>query len=219
MWARLRYVKWTLWAILAVTLFGFFHYVLPQHDTVRIVNTFNQRIDFGENSIFWGPGDAGTDATQTTRDVKFIETIQANGKPMIYRNEDTGWIWPPYFKFNSFNVQAEASDLKSTSAAPQWVMITHYGWRNEWLTIFPNAVSVRAVDGPDASVFPWVNIVILLVIAFLLFMLRRMWLQFRERTIDPALEGVTETLDQAQGQAEMAGKRAKGWLSSWRRKS
>lgn len=193
----LFWLKWGWRAALALTLFAFLHYVLPQHDVVRITSTDTRRVDFGENALFWGSGDSGAATGQTTRDVKFIETIQANGKPMVYRNEDTGWIWPPYFKFDSFNLQTEAADLRSTPEAPKWVMITHYGWRNQWLTIFPNAISLRQVADPDATVFPWVNIVILTLLAFGAFMLRRMWLQFRERVIDPALAVLTRRRPEA----------------------
>lgn len=214
----MRYVKWTFITVVVLVVGLFLHYVLPQHDIVRITNTDTRRIDFGgENSIFWASPDAGTDTTQTTRDVKFIETIKQNGKPMVYRNEDTGWIWPPYFKFDSYNVQTEASDLKSTAEVPKWVVVTHYGWRIPFFTIFPNAVSVRAATGPDERIIPWVNIIILTFLAFVLFMIRRMWLQFRERMIDPAVAEVGETWDQVEGRAEMAGKRAKGWFASWRK--
>ena len=108
--------------------------------------------------------------------------------------------------------------MQSTAASPRWAVVTHYGWRVPFFTIFPNAVAVRPAEGPEESIIPWVNIVILTFLAFCLFMLRRMWLQFRERTIDPALAEVGETWDQVEGRAEMAGKRAKGWLSSWRKK-
>ena len=35
----MRYVKWTILAVLALIVFGFLHYTLPQHDIVRVVNT------------------------------------------------------------------------------------------------------------------------------------------------------------------------------------
>ncbi len=73
---------------------------------------------------------------------------------MVYRNEDTGWGWPPYFKFDTTNLQAEAADLRSTAAAPQWAIMTHYGWRNEFLSIFPNAIGIRAVDDPGRNHHP-----------------------------------------------------------------
>ena len=169
----MRYVKWSFWAILALLVFGFFHYTLPQHDIVRITNTEVRRIDFGENSIFWASPDVGTDTGALNRDVRFVEAFYPNGKPMVYRNEDTGWGWPPYFKLDSSNLQAQARDLVSTVDNPKWVSITHYGWRNEFLTIYPNAVGVKAVAGPDVRIIPWVNIVILTTLLLLLFMLWR----------------------------------------------
>lgn len=214
----MKYVKWTVLTLLALLVFAFFHYTLPQHDIVRIVNTNTQRIDVGENSWFWAQNDQGMAANVTSRDVKFIETIRPNGKPMVYRNEDTGWIWPPYFKFDSYDVQTEASNLKSDAANPRWVSITHYGWRNQYFTIFPNAIAIREVAGPDVRIIPWFNIVFFTLLLILLLFIRRMWLQFRERTIDPAMQDAGAAWDQVEGRAEMAGKRAKGWLSSWRRK-
>ena len=132
----MKYVKWTFWALIALVIFGFFHYTLPQHDIVRIVGTENRRIDFGGNSIFWAAPDAGT-TVQSNRDVRFINAVRPNGKVIVYRNEDTGWGWPPYFKLDSSNLQTEAQALTSSAEAPKWVSMTHYGWRNEFMTISP----------------------------------------------------------------------------------
>ena len=220
----LRFLKWLLIIVLGLTVFGFFHYTLPQKDIVRIVGTENRRIDFGENSIFWAQPDVGT-AAGANRDVFFIQTFDADGRPMVYRNEDTGWGWPPYFKLDSSNLQAEATNLISTDAAPRWVAITHYGWRNELFTIFPNAVEVQPVAGPDVRFFPWVNVIILTTLAFLLFMLWRMVAQFRERMIDPAIDRANRALDDMDARADAARDRASGvwgraraWLDTWRAK-
>lgn len=220
----MRYVKWTFLALIALTVFGFLHYTLPQNDIVRIVGTENRRIDFGENSIFWAQPDVGT-AAGGNRDVFFIQTVQPNGRPMVYRNEDTGWGWPPYFKLDSSNTQAEAQALISSAENPKWVAVTHYGWRNEFFTIFPNAVAFKPVDGPDVRIVPWVNIIILTTLLFILFLLWRMWAQFRERTIDPALEDVAEAMDAAGQRVDRAQDRAAGfwgrlraWLNTWRAK-
>jgi hypothetical protein len=219
----MRYVKWTLWTLIALLVIGFFHYTLPQRDIVRIVGTDSRRIDIGENSIFWARGDVGMVNT-TNRDVFFIRTIRANGRPMEYRNEDTGWGWPPYFKINSSSLQTQAQNLVSTEASPRWVAVTHYGWRNNFFTIFPNAVAVREVEGPDVRLIPWLNIVILTVLAFLVFMLRRMWLQFRERTVDPALIEAGEAWDRVDARADAARENARGffgrigaWFRTWRK--
>lgn len=220
----MRYVKWSLILIALLTVASFLHYTLPKHDVVRIVGTDTRRIDFGENSIFWAQPDVGTGAG-VNRDVKFIEAVRPNGRVRVYRNEDTGWGWPPYFKLNSFNLQAQAADLISTAQAPRWVAVTHYGWRSEFFTIFPNAVSVRPVDGPDATIVPWVNIVILGTLALLLVMAWRMLAQFRERMIDPALNRVEDTWNEMDARAGAARGRARGvwgrfraWLDTWRGK-
>ena len=215
----MRYVKWGFWVALVLVVFGFFHYTLPQHDIVRIANTYEKRIDFGANSIFWASPDMGNATGGANRDVFFLQTIQPNGKPMVYRNEDTGFGWPPYFKLDTSNLQAEAADLKSEKAAPQWVSVTHYGWRNEYLSIYPNAVGVKAVSGPDVRIIPWVNIVILTALVILIVMIRRMWAQFRERSIDPVMEDVGEASQEARDKARGVVSRFFAWLGTWRKKT
>jgi len=116
---------------------------------------------------------------------------------MVYRNEDTGWGWPPYFKFDTANLQAEAGDLKSTAAAPQWAVLRHYGWRNEYLTIFPNAVEIWPVEGPEVRIIPWFNIVVLTLLTAIFWALRVRWVRFRSKRIDPVLEDVEEAFDAA----------------------
>lgn len=209
-----RYFKWGFWIVLILTVGGMLHYTLPQRDIVRITGTYNRLTTVGENSFFYATPDAGTGESTVTRDIRFIEAVRPNGRVIVYRNEDTGWVWPPYFKYDSSNLQAEASNLKSPADAPVWVAVTHYGWRIAWMSIYPNAVRLRVVDGPDTSLFPWVNIVILTALAFLLFMVRRMWLQFRERMIDPALEDMSDALARADARADAARANAR---TSWGR--
>ena len=214
MWTK---VKWALRIVMAIFVLGFLHYTLPQHDIVRITGTENRRVDVGENSIFWSRADVGM-ANSTSRDVFFINAVYANGKTMEYRNEDTGWGWPPYFKIDSYGLNARAKELTSTAAAPVWVAVTHYGWRNQFFTIFPNAVSMRRVEGPDVTLIPWVSIIILVALLFVLFMIRRMWLQFRERTMDPAVDRIDANLDVARAEARGVWTRFRGWLDSWKSK-
>ncbi|WP_406870915.1 DUF1523 family protein [Thioclava sp. 'Guangxiensis'] len=197
----MRYFKWGFFAVLALLGFAFFHYTLPQHDIVRIVGTENRRIDYGEHSIFWA-SPSQTALAAGSRDVFFIQTQRPNGRPMVYRNEDTGWRWPPYFKFDSSNLQAVAQDLISTKADPVWVSITHYGWRNEWISIYPNAVAIKVVSGPDATIIPWANIIILVFLVVVILFLRALWKQFRRRSIDPVLEDMEEAWDGVEDRAE-----------------
>jgi hypothetical protein len=119
---------------------------------------------------------------------------------MVYRNEDTGWGWPPYFKFDTSNLQAEAADAKSTSANPAYYALKHYGWRNEFLSIFPNAVSLRPVSGPDAGKgLPILNIVLLTVFFALVYAIWVRWRRFRRARLDPQLEALGDGLAERQG--------------------
>ena len=222
MWTK---IKWGL-LILAVLVVGLFlHYTLPQRDIVRVVDTGNRITQIGANWIFYSIEDTGTGAeTSTTRDIRFIEAVYPdNSTVIVYRNEDTGWFWPPYFKWDSSTLQAEATNLRSTKVAAQWVAVTHYGWRVPLLSAFPNAVSISPVAGPDVRLIPWVNIIILTFLAFAVFMIRKMWLQFRERMVDPALADVGDGFDAAGARVDAARKEARGffgrigaWINTWR---
>ncbi len=221
-----RYIKWTFRIVLFLIVAGFLHYTLPHHDIVRVTNTYNRLTTVGsENSWAYAAPDTGTAESTVTRDIRFIETAFPGGSVMVYRNEDTGWVWPPYFKYDSSNLQAEAGNLKSTAEAPKWVVVTHYGWRFPFLSIYPNAVSIREATGPDERIIPYVPIVVLVFLAFLVFMVRRMWLQFWERTVEPAAAEVGEAWDGVEARADAARAGAKGvfgrlgaWLGTWRKK-
>ena len=207
----MRKVKLTFLALIAVILGLFLHYTLPQHDVVRVVGTYQERQDLNDwTRFFWSSPDTQS-GTLTSRDVQFIQTVKPNGKPMVYRNEDTGWGWPPYFKFDTASLQTESDDLKSTREAPKWAVVTHYGWRNELISIFPNAVSIRPVDSPDVTIIPWFNLFFFVAIAALAFLIWRMLAQFRERMIDPAMDRMNNALDDLDARADAAGDKARGF--------
>ncbi|TMM52766.1 DUF1523 family protein [Sulfitobacter sabulilitoris] len=209
----MAYIKWAFIAIFWSLVAAFFHYTLPQVDIVRITDTYEKRIDPGENRWFWASADVGSDGTVPNRDVFFIQTRRVGDDVMVYRNEDTGWGWPPYFKFDTSNLQAEAADLRSTAAAPQYVALKHYGWRNEFFTIFPNAVSVRPVDGPDAPKgIPWLNIVILTLFAAFVYAVWVRWRRFRRARIDPKLEELQDSWEATEDAVAERGNRLWRWL-------
>lgn len=212
----MRYVKWTFFAIIAVLLFAVAHYTLPQRDVARITDTYEKRIDFGENSFFWAGADVGNDPNSLNRDVFFIQTVRPNGRVMVYRNEDTGWGWPPYLKFDTANLQAESADLRSTKDNPVWVVIRHYGWRSEFFSIYPNAISVYQVDSPDVSLFPWLNIVILVTILLIILTLRQIWLRFWKRNVDPMIDDAGRRWDAVDDRWDEGRGRFGRWLDSWR---
>jgi hypothetical protein len=180
----MRIVKWTLVILLVVTVGSLLHYTLPRHEVVRIVGVETRLESLGWNRIFYASVPVGQ-AESGARDVRFIETVQTSGRELVFRNEDTGWIWPPYFKLNASDLQARARDLVSTSADPAWVAVTYYGMRSQILSIYPNALRVRPVEGPDVTIIPWTRIIaftlLFAVAAWLWFTLRR----FNERRARP----------------------------------
>ncbi|WP_281980976.1 DUF1523 family protein [Thalassorhabdomicrobium marinisediminis] len=216
--------------IVLFVVFGLvLHYALPQHDVVRVVNTYQERQDLNDwTRVFWARPDDQS-AELINRDVQFIQTVKRKTwllgfiprdatEVMVYRNEDTGWSWPFYFKFDTANLQTEADDLVSTSENPKWAVMTHYGWRNEYLSAFPNAIAIRPVTGPDVTIIPWFNIgfFVVLILAFLF--LRAVWLQFRERTLDPLAVRAGDQMDHVS--ADLAERRSRWsrWVDSWRSK-
>ena len=188
----MRIFKWIFLVVAWSAIALFLHYQLPRTDVVRIVGTEVQRIDVDGWSVFWSEpatrAGAGAGAP-LNRDVLLIQTIEEDGGQRVFRNEDTG-LWPPYLKFDSSDLQAEAADLTSTRAAPEWVAVRYYGWRVPMLTVYPNAVSIRPVAGPDVLVIPWVTIVVLAVLAVLFAALYVRWRRFREARIDPRLDAL-----------------------------
>jgi hypothetical protein len=154
----MRRLKWGALAVLALMVAGWLHWSLPTRDIVRIVNTELQSRNVEQRV------DGGQTVTRTV-DVRYIHAVTPDGKPLVYRNEDTGFGWPPYFKFDSATLAAEAEDAQSTDTAPKWMVMTRYGWRADVTSWFPNAVALRPAEGPTESLFPWFNIVFLTVLA------------------------------------------------------
>lgn len=226
----MRKLQIVLGVLFGVLVFLFLDYALPSRDTVRITNTYNKLTDLGWNEMFYASADTGTvQNAQGLRDIRFIDAVRPNGKPYVYRNEDTGTIWPPYFKYDSSNLHAVAGDLRSTAEAPKWVSVTSYGWRISPLTIFPNAISIRPVAGPGDHPLNWPAMLILGVLGLFLLLLWRMWNQFRERSIDPVVDRADRALDAADARFDAARDRMvaearetrgrfRGWLDTWRGK-
>lgn len=222
-------LKVTFRVLVALIIGVILHYALPQHDIVRVVNTYQERQDLNDwTRIFWARPDDQS-ATLINRDVQFLQTVKKKTflfgfvprdatEVMVYRNEDTGWSWPFYFKFDTASLQTEADDLRSTPEQPKWAVMTHYGWRNEYLSAFPNAISIRPVDGPDVRIIPWFNIFFFGFLIAAIVFIRAMWMQFRERAIDPLLDSAEHRYDEASADiAEQKGRLSR-WLGTWRKK-
>jgi len=183
--------------ILGILGVAFLHYNLPDRDIVRVVGTFEIRDDKPAGTFGAGVPDAGSKRFPN-RDVRYISTKRPNDKPMVYANQDTGWGWPPYFKFDTSNLTADAQDLILRYEADEeiWVAVRHYGWRIEMFSLYPNAVSMKEVEGPNTRLFPVFNIVLLsLLAAFILFI----WIKVRrwkKKNVDPITDKIGDELEE-----------------------
>lgn len=206
-------IKWTFRITLLVIVGAFLHYTLPQKDIVRIVNTYEERQDLNDwTRIFWSDPDDQS-VSLVNRDVQFIQGVRPDGTAMVYRNEDTGWGWPPYFKLDTANLYTEAADAVSTKANPEWYILKHYGWRNVYWSIFPNAISLTPVEGPDAPKgIPFLNIFILTFLAAVVYAIWVRWRRFRQARIDPTLEAIEDDVAEKSGAFRR-------WLGTWKKKT
>jgi len=162
----MRYALWTLVAVLVLAVGGFLHWSLPSRDIVRILGTEVQRRTEG----------SGPEGQVRVTDVRYVKAVAPDGAPRVYRNEDTGWGWPPFFKFDSANLAARADNAVSSEADPNWMIVRHYGWRIPLISAFPNALSIRPAAGPDQTLVPWTAIV---VVVLLLSVVGFAWLRVR----------------------------------------
>lgn len=222
----MRFVRNTILSVFGVLLGLVLLYVLPQHDVARITGTEIIRMDFSNiNRPFYAQADS-SNTEMATRDIRLINTVKKrtmllgfiqrdSERVMVYRNEDTGWIWPPYFKFDSSDLQAAALANVSAPGNEQWVVITKYGWRNRFFTIYPNTIAIKPIDGPDTRVIPWFNIFFFVgLFAFFVFA-RAFWMQLRERAIDPAMADTRDAWEKVDSYADEKRGRVSKWWRSW----
>lgn len=99
--------------------------------------------------FLWGPNSWEVQISGTTGDgqnIQYrIETVYAGtSKTLIFRNEDARF-WPPYFKFDSADLQARASRIKEECPEVP-VIVNGYSLRLPFLDMFPNATSIDAPE-------------------------------------------------------------------------
>ncbi len=159
----MRVVKWTFIITLVVMLGSVLHYTLPRHEVVRVVGVTERLETLGWNSFFYARTPSGQ-SEGDARDLRLVETVRPGGGELVLRNEDTGWIWPPYLKFNAADMQARARDQVSTSDDPVWVAVSYYGVRSLFLSIYPNVLQIKPADSPDMRLVPWTRIIFFTVL-------------------------------------------------------
>jgi len=158
-------------ALLFAILFLFFHYHLPRTSVVQISGTDTKRVDKAvEVEKVKGAKDKKENISTQTADVRYINSVSRKGKPMVFRNEDTGWGWPPYFKFDSADVTAEAQAFAADQGKP-WVLVKYYGWRIKMFSMFPNVLDLKKVD-KNYTHIPVFNIIFFTLLVILILIVR-----------------------------------------------
>lgn len=164
-------------------------YFLPNRDIVQVVGIEVSREDFKN---------IDQSKTGQNRDVRYINAEWPNGKPRVYRNEDA----PLYLKFDSGNLNAQAQSLGNKHAnqdTPVWVAINHYGWRIPILSMYPNALNIKTVAGPDTRLIPWFNIIFLGSLFIFCLWAGLKWRRFKTKRIDPVADKVEAEIGGALG--------------------
>jgi hypothetical protein len=190
----MRYVKWTILTLLALFVIAFFHYTLPQHDVVR---------------------------RQPRREVHPDHPRQqrsAHGLPQ----RGYGLGLAALFQSEQLRHPGDG-DRPDLDRGGTEMGRRHALWLAEpVLHDLPERRRVAPGRKPRRDDHP-VDQHHFTVLAAILFFFRRVWLQFRERTIDPALENMGERFDNLDARADTARANARtrwgrfrAWLRSGR---
>lgn len=145
-----------------IVIGGAVNYAMPSYEDTVVTGMEVRRMDKDGIISKSNPADG------EVRDVYFLFTEEPETKKvMVYRNEDTGWGLPPYFKFGSADIQAKAQAYANEK---QRVQIKYYGWRINWLNEFRNIVSITPLEENEAVSKPIVSYVIYGLLIFLFFL-------------------------------------------------
>lgn len=147
-----------------IVLGGTVNYAMPSYEETVVTGMEVRRMDKDGVISKSNPADG------EVRDVYFLFTKRPNEdkeKVQVYRNEDTGWGLPPYFKFDSADIQAKA---QAYSNEEKVVQIKYYGWRINWLNEFRNIVSIKPLEEGETVSKPIVSYILYAVLAFLFFL-------------------------------------------------
>ncbi|MBE9608355.1 DUF1523 family protein [Chitinilyticum piscinae] len=145
---KLRKVLFVLLALFALAGTVMLDYFLPEKTIAKVTGV---EVKLSDKD---GPVSKSNPLDGPATDVYYIYTEQDVADVRVYRNEDTRWGWPFYFKFDSSDVQARAKALEFEK---QPALITSYGWRIAMFSVYPNAISVSpaAPDTTTWSFFRW----------------------------------------------------------------
>jgi hypothetical protein len=191
---NLKYAKVTVAAAAILTSYLFLDYTLPRYDLIKPTEIGTRRFDEDGNYI----RKSSSPVTGPTRDVEMIygkaSTVETDAsgaekavvhpeRDMVYINEDTGWSWPWYFKFDTADIQSDVAYHKTEG---NFVWVESYGWRIEFFSWFPNVLKIVKYE-PGMTVINWTRY---LVLAIWLGLIGTIWYWIRriQRNISARVE-------------------------------
>lgn len=147
---------------LHIVLIGAVNYAFPSYEATKITGLEVKRVDKD------GPLSKSNTADGPIRDAYYIYTENPETKKVkVYRNEDTGWGLPFYFKFDSADLQAKAQGFANEQ---QLVQIKYYGWRINMLNEFSNIISIKPLAESETKANPIVSYILYAFLALTLFL-------------------------------------------------
>ncbi|MDP8080391.1 DUF1523 family protein [Phocoenobacter skyensis] len=168
--AMVKYFLMLVVLSLHIVLVGSVNYAFPSYEETIVTGMEAKRVDKD------GPISKSNPADGQIRDAYFIFTENPETKKiMVYRNEDTGWGLPFYFKFNSADVQAKAQAYANEKKR---VQVKYYGWRINMLSEFRNIISIKSLDEAEEvsrPIFSYILYVLLLLTFLVSIQLIRGW--------------------------------------------
>jgi len=182
----MRVVKWVLALVLLLLVGSFLHYVLPKREVVTVTSAYNRFVEPGEIRGLRSLTEADAAATRRPGvDVFFLNARSRDRNFWEFCNEDTGFGFPWYFKFDSATLHNQAQESVSSPETPRWMIVRYYGWRLPFVSMFPNAVSMRPAPSADVRLIPWFNIVLLTILVALVWAVWARLARWRRRRADP----------------------------------
>ena len=140
----------TIALLVAAGPIAFLDYFLPHHAVLRIVGAETRR----------PVGGSKTNAAAHDVFYVFAEDVETKS-PRVFRNEDTGWGFPFYFKFNSADLQAVAQSIAGERGT---ALFTYYGWRIQIFSVVPNVTNIKRAAADEETPFPWFNLAFAVII-------------------------------------------------------
>jgi hypothetical protein len=140
----------TIALLVAAAPIAFLDYFLPHHAVLRIVGAETRR----------PVGGSKTNAAAHDVFYVFAEDVETKN-PHVFRNEDTGWGFPFYFKFNSADLQAVAQSIAGERGT---ALFTYYGWRIQIFSVVPNVTNIKRAAADEETPFPWFNLAFAVII-------------------------------------------------------